>query len=170
LPWDLDGKEAVPGSSPGEGLNTCKLPFLTITECPLEQGGARGSSRPQPQELPANWRVIRIDGAPPCSGGPRWSGPRPDDRKSLQRRKSARDCGAPNPWGQVFGRTSAPRSVSTTRARPCEQRVRTMERSWGPPIAPISSPRKSSDRELARGRQRRGVGVGTRPSAALRAR
>ncbi|MGH8514992.1 MAG: hypothetical protein ACREV8_13835 [Gammaproteobacteria bacterium] len=33
----LHGKEAVPGSSPGEGLNTCKSAILSDYRAPLDQ-------------------------------------------------------------------------------------------------------------------------------------
>jgi hypothetical protein len=36
----LDGKAAVPGSSPGEGLNTCKSAISEDYGVPLDQGGA----------------------------------------------------------------------------------------------------------------------------------
>jgi hypothetical protein len=42
----LHGKEAVPGSSPGEGLSTCKSATFEYCRAPLHQGGALGSSRP----------------------------------------------------------------------------------------------------------------------------
>jgi hypothetical protein len=41
----LHGKEAVPGSSPGEGLNTCKKAHFAKCRVPPDQGGARESAR-----------------------------------------------------------------------------------------------------------------------------
>ena len=35
-PQNLHGKEAVPGSSPGEGLNTCKSAIFDDYRAPLE--------------------------------------------------------------------------------------------------------------------------------------
>jgi hypothetical protein len=48
----LHGKEAVPGSSPGEGLNTCKTGLFDDYRVPLEQGGRRGWNRPQAKDSP----------------------------------------------------------------------------------------------------------------------
>src|SRR6266511_290336 len=54
LPERFHGKEAVPGSSPGEGLITCKAAVFCDYRVPLDEGGARGSSRPEFRELLAN--------------------------------------------------------------------------------------------------------------------
>jgi hypothetical protein len=52
----LHGKEAVPGSSPGEGLNTCKTALCHNYRVPPESGRGRGSSRRQPRKLPRKSR------------------------------------------------------------------------------------------------------------------
>src|SRR5262249_44216976 len=46
LPRILHGKEAVPGSSPGEGLNTCKSAVSEERGVPLDHGGARKVGSP----------------------------------------------------------------------------------------------------------------------------
>ena len=56
----LHGKEAVPGSSPGEGLNTCNSALFVNYRVPRDQGGLAGLVRPGPPKLPAN-RVLSDD-------------------------------------------------------------------------------------------------------------
>ncbi len=56
LPETFHGKEAVPGSSPGEGLNTCKWPFFTIAESLLIKEGLAnrvGHRRENSQQIAA---------------------------------------------------------------------------------------------------------------------
>ena len=48
----LHGKEAVPGSSPGEGLNTCKSALSEDSRVPLVQGGTRTSGGPEAENSP----------------------------------------------------------------------------------------------------------------------
>src|ERR671934_363320 len=45
LPKGAHGKEAVPGSSPGESLNTCKSAPFEEYGVPPDHGGARESER-----------------------------------------------------------------------------------------------------------------------------
>jgi hypothetical protein len=56
-PRNLHGKEAVPGSSPGEGLNTCKSASFSTTEplCVKEGLASRLAGRfGRGQKVPAN--------------------------------------------------------------------------------------------------------------------
>jgi hypothetical protein len=55
----LHGKEAVPGSSPGEGLNTCKSAFFHHYRVPPDHGGPRKSDH----------RAIRAAVKNPCKSG-----------------------------------------------------------------------------------------------------
>jgi hypothetical protein len=72
----LHGKEAVPGSSPGEGLNTCRSAVLEDYRVPLDQGRARKVGS---QAIRATLKT------------PRRSQPSPIQRSiSLQRRGSTR--------------------------------------------------------------------------------
>jgi hypothetical protein len=58
-PGNLHGKEAVPGSSPGEGLNTCKTGFFETTESLLNKEGWRGESGQTPEKSLQIRRVCR---------------------------------------------------------------------------------------------------------------
>jgi hypothetical protein len=44
-PLDFHGKEAVPGSSPGEGLNTCRTAYSEKSGVPPDHGGPGSSQR-----------------------------------------------------------------------------------------------------------------------------
>jgi hypothetical protein len=83
----LHGKEAVPGSSPGEGLSICKTALFHNYRVPAESGRGRGSSRRQPRKLPANRGLVPSSRAPPCCGGPRRSGRYRVNPKSLENAK-----------------------------------------------------------------------------------
>jgi hypothetical protein len=75
---NLDGKEAAPGSSPGEGLNTCKSGVFGEWRVPLDQGGPRGRADQRLEDslqmrlLPARAEHLReregLDQAPALSG------------------------------------------------------------------------------------------------------
>jgi hypothetical protein len=108
LPPKSHGKEAVPGSSPGEGLNTCKSALFRNYRAPLDQGGARRSSRREVRELPANiaLRADRTEYLPgtegldvvavACSTGSRW-----------KRRHSGSRCLGPRILGTGLGDRNA---------------------------------------------------------------
>ncbi len=49
---NLHGKEAVPGSSPGEGLNTCKSPHFEDCRVPPDQGGLANPAAEGQQNSP----------------------------------------------------------------------------------------------------------------------
>jgi hypothetical protein len=114
----LDGKEAVPGSSPGEGLNTCKSRFFTITESLLITEGLGRSSRP--------------DARTPCKSPPdltrqstslQWVGldglaADGDHGKSLENAKTGPcHCGARRTLGTGFGEQKWPRGPPACGAR-----------------------------------------------------
>src|SRR5262245_19861891 len=74
-----------PGSSPGEGLNTCKTAVFGDKRVPLDQGGARKSNRRPVRaalKTPCKSRSVRSDRAPPSYGGA------PRGRRGLGYRKS----------------------------------------------------------------------------------
>jgi len=48
----LHGKEAVPGSSPGEGLHTCKSPHFEHCRVPPDQGGLANPAAEGQQNSP----------------------------------------------------------------------------------------------------------------------
>jgi hypothetical protein len=103
----LHGKEAVPGSSPGEGLNICKTALFHNYRVPPESGRGRGSSRRQPRKLPANRGLVPSSRAPPCCGGPRRSGRYRVNPKSLENAKiSVAAAGRPRTLGTGFGEQS----------------------------------------------------------------
>jgi hypothetical protein len=106
---NLYGKEAVPGSSPGEGLNTCKTALFHNYRVPPESGRGRGSSRRQPRKLPANRGLVPSSRAPPCCGGPRRSGRYRPNPKSLENAKiSVAAAAGAEHWGQVLGSRAWP--------------------------------------------------------------
>ena len=123
LRFRAHGKEAVPGSSPGEGLNTCKSALSEDSRVPLVQGGTRTSGGPEAENSPqirlfaeSAEHLPEREGldvvAEAVSSESRWK--RDNRRRAVWRGEA---------WGQVLGTERAVRTCARFRKSLASRRV-----------------------------------------------
>jgi hypothetical protein len=113
----LHGKEAVPGSSPGEGLTPCKSAVFDEWRVPLDQGGPHGRvDRGSEDSLQITLSAARAGHLrePEGPDGVVGAGTLKVAGKDRNRQRALSDG---EPWGQVLGTERAVRTCGRFRKR-----------------------------------------------------